>query len=365
MVPGICGTYIRTLTANRAFINELVTSDAFIRKLAAQMITLQDGGVIKSSNYNGDIKKRNGTKGFALDSDGNADFVDMHATGGVFTNITANNMTLKDGSIEIGDNFKVDKDGNTTIKGNANIKGFLNQGLKSFAFMNIVFIGNESEDSPEILYCSLDTTRLNLTRVSTGIYELAIDAKYLQEERFPELWNDLSWRHVYLIANASMASDKRESISSSLLYNGNKHDLTVVYSSSLYRLECRIVAVKSPLRLLKIPVAASGGGVGALLFSDGTCAYVKSNDEALMSESKYVNGIPLYAYAVLPSSARTVSSTSLSELVAAGKQPLDFFDSWSHIDDKYKMRLIFTDYNNDKYIDPIGGANIVITGYFY
>lgn len=98
MVPGICGTYIRTLTANRAFINELVTSDAFIRKLAAQMITLQDGGVIKSSNYNGDIKKRNGTKGFALDSDGNADFVDMHATGGTFTDITANNMTADGGT---------------------------------------------------------------------------------------------------------------------------------------------------------------------------------------------------------------------------------------------------------------------------
>lgn len=106
MVPGICGTYIRTLTANRAFINELVTSGAFIRKLAAQMITLQDGGVIKSSNYNGDIKKRNGTKGFALDSDGNADFVDMHATGGTFSQVTVSGTLILDVKNSIPENLE-------------------------------------------------------------------------------------------------------------------------------------------------------------------------------------------------------------------------------------------------------------------
>ena len=39
--------------AKSAFVESLVTSDAFIEKLAAKVISLNNDGVIKSDNYSG------------------------------------------------------------------------------------------------------------------------------------------------------------------------------------------------------------------------------------------------------------------------------------------------------------------------
>lgn len=66
-------------------VNRLVTSEAFIDKLATRIISLQNGGVIKSENFNGNISEdssRNmlidfsnkGTSGFAIDTLGNGMF---------------------------------------------------------------------------------------------------------------------------------------------------------------------------------------------------------------------------------------------------------------------------------------------------
>lgn len=73
-------------------IESLVTNDAFIRKLASTMITLQQdegkkGGIIKSSNYpidnideHGNIIKPS-TSGWAITHTGKADFTDVIVTG--------------------------------------------------------------------------------------------------------------------------------------------------------------------------------------------------------------------------------------------------------------------------------------------
>lgn len=118
-VPSVCGTYIKTLTSNKAFIEELVANKAFIDELAAKVITLQNGGIIKSDNYSPSSIKTNddGTQeidtsnysdtGWAIDSRGNADFTNMHAVnmtanGGTFTDITAEGGTFTDITAEGG-----------------------------------------------------------------------------------------------------------------------------------------------------------------------------------------------------------------------------------------------------------------------
>lgn len=64
---GVVNIWVKNLTAQTALINQLF----------AKEITLQEGGVIKSSNYNGTIENGKiteyGNTGFALDSDGNTD----------------------------------------------------------------------------------------------------------------------------------------------------------------------------------------------------------------------------------------------------------------------------------------------------
>lgn len=89
--------------AMTAWINNLTANYAFIYKLFTKKITLQEGGIFKSSNYNGTANNRqrienipegtkvvldnNGTVGIAIDSDGHLDAVDMNATGGRFKNV--------------------------------------------------------------------------------------------------------------------------------------------------------------------------------------------------------------------------------------------------------------------------------------
>ena len=77
----------------------LTTAILQVGKMFANEITLmkvgEKGGLIKSNNYNGTIKSDNsidtnhfGSQGWAIDYNGQADFVGMHATGGEFTNAT-------------------------------------------------------------------------------------------------------------------------------------------------------------------------------------------------------------------------------------------------------------------------------------
>lgn len=78
---------MRKLSSVTVFCEELATKLAFIEKLFAQNITMQDGGVFKSANWNGtfdpDTKKITayGSNGWALDSKGKIDLVDAHISG--------------------------------------------------------------------------------------------------------------------------------------------------------------------------------------------------------------------------------------------------------------------------------------------
>lgn len=68
------------------FINNLVASTAFIKQLFSKYITLQDKGHIKSENYDGHFNETTGAietygeTGWAIDSYGKSDFVNLHAT---------------------------------------------------------------------------------------------------------------------------------------------------------------------------------------------------------------------------------------------------------------------------------------------
>lgn len=78
---------MRKLSAVTVFCEELATKVAFINKLFAQNITMQNGGLFKSANWDGtfdpDLKKITafGANGWALDSTGQIDLVKAHISG--------------------------------------------------------------------------------------------------------------------------------------------------------------------------------------------------------------------------------------------------------------------------------------------
>ena len=78
---------MRKLSAVTVFCEELATKVAFINKLFAQNITMQNGGFFKSENWNGvfdpDLKKITsfGSSGWGLDSTGQIDLVSAHISG--------------------------------------------------------------------------------------------------------------------------------------------------------------------------------------------------------------------------------------------------------------------------------------------
>lgn len=116
--------FVDKLVANDIFVSKLVADEAFITKLSTKIISLQNGGIIKSDNYNpSSIIEVDGKKiidtsnysdtGFAMDSEGHADFVGLHATdmvavnlkcqGGEFSEITTRNVIISENSVIAGD----------------------------------------------------------------------------------------------------------------------------------------------------------------------------------------------------------------------------------------------------------------------
>ena len=100
--------YLDHLTSNSIFTDLLVANTAYIEKLTASIIaadlinvddllardiTLKSGGVIHSTNYDGTIDEDTGkiteygNHGWCIDNTGKADFVNIHATGGLFANV--------------------------------------------------------------------------------------------------------------------------------------------------------------------------------------------------------------------------------------------------------------------------------------
>ena len=81
---------MRKLSAVTVFCEELATKVAFISKLFTQKITMQQGGLFKSANWNGTFNADtgkitgHGSQGWAQDYFGNLDVVNMHATNGYF-----------------------------------------------------------------------------------------------------------------------------------------------------------------------------------------------------------------------------------------------------------------------------------------
>lgn len=114
------------LKAKIAWVQNLSAAIARVKMLLANEIELtrskdlngkDSGGIIRSSNYNGETKDgkitKSGTTGWAIDYDGKAEFNNIAIRG-----------DIKGGTISIGNNFSVDKDGTAKIK-NAKVSGLL------------------------------------------------------------------------------------------------------------------------------------------------------------------------------------------------------------------------------------------------
>ena len=94
---------MRKLSAVTVFCEELATKIAFISKLFAQNITMQQGGLFKSSNWNGTFNPdtgkitKYGSQGWAQDYFGNSNFVNINATGGSFNNVSVSGFIEANG----------------------------------------------------------------------------------------------------------------------------------------------------------------------------------------------------------------------------------------------------------------------------
>ncbi len=105
---------LNRLVANQVFCKRLVASAAFIENLFSKNITLQNGGVIKSSNY------KEGESGWQISSDGKAEFTEGKFKGSVeATSIVASSAYIEgeirspdfDESKQKGYNLYIDLDG--------------------------------------------------------------------------------------------------------------------------------------------------------------------------------------------------------------------------------------------------------------
>lgn len=94
---------MRKLSSVTVFCEELAAKVAFIQKLFAQNITMQQGGLFKSANWNGTFNQDThkiqtyGDAGWALDYNGTADFVDINATGGNFNKVSVSGFVGANG----------------------------------------------------------------------------------------------------------------------------------------------------------------------------------------------------------------------------------------------------------------------------
>lgn len=120
------------LKAKTAWVQNLSAAIARVKMLLANEIELtssedlngkNSGGIIRSSNYNGTIenyriktdgKGSESTKGWAIDYNGTAEFNNVTVRGTVDGSVVKGS-TIDGGSITIGTNFSVDKDGNTEM----------------------------------------------------------------------------------------------------------------------------------------------------------------------------------------------------------------------------------------------------------
>lgn len=120
------------LKAKIAWVQNLSAAIARVKMLLANEIVLtsnkdlngkNSGGIIRSSNYNGTIEnyriKTDGegsksTEGWAIDYNGTAEFNNVTVRGTVDGSVVKGS-TIDGGSITIGTNFSVDKDGNTEM----------------------------------------------------------------------------------------------------------------------------------------------------------------------------------------------------------------------------------------------------------
>lgn len=95
---------MRKLSAVTVFCEELATKVAFINKLFTQNITMQNGGLFKSANWDGHLNEdthvidQDGKSGWAIDYDGNSNFNNVHAQGGEYENIVLKDITFQKGA---------------------------------------------------------------------------------------------------------------------------------------------------------------------------------------------------------------------------------------------------------------------------
>lgn len=127
-----------------AVFKKLTTAVLQVGKLFANQITLNSGGLIKSSNYNG-TSTTDATQGFMISSDGTAVF-----KSGTFDNINSDGATITDGTFEGGlkcGNMTIDVKGDlieTTTLLNFGMSSYTyDSSSKTYSFTNVERMGHK------------------------------------------------------------------------------------------------------------------------------------------------------------------------------------------------------------------------------
>lgn len=198
------------IRAKKIWVQHIAAAVARVETLYSNIIKLTQGkdldgntkgGLIQSANYDGTIQNgaitKAGTKGWAVDYAGKAEFNDVTVRGTVdgstikgstisgttITGGTVNGTEIKGGSININDNFTVNADGSTEIKQNCSVGGFLNQGVGS---VNLGLFGiSYYNSSMSIRGLSLSTDYWEAERLAKGRYRLYFHENWIYSPESP------------------------------------------------------------------------------------------------------------------------------------------------------------------------------------
>lgn len=192
---------LNRLVSNQVFVERLVAVTAFVENLFSKNIALQDGGVIKSNDYNGtiddsgEITSPATSKGFAITHAGNADFY-----GAQFDYATITNAKISGGEV-VSDNFvsgssgfKLSSNGNAEFQ-NAILGGYLYSHDTPFAPCASINIGYNNNSL--VLYNNKNIK--SVTRDASGTYSVYFKNPFWCQTHE---WNGNKYIDLYALGNA-------------------------------------------------------------------------------------------------------------------------------------------------------------------
>ena len=322
------------LKAKIAWVQNLSAAIARVQMLLANEIQLtsgkdlngnNSGGIIRSSNYNGTTQNgkitKAGTAGWAIDYDGKAEFnnVTVRGTvdGSVVKGSTVEGSTINGGTITGSTiNGGTGTFENSVFSKSCVFKGYTDQGLPTadFGFLHFRYRNNALEILEENFPLYNGDSIFSLTRVKTGVYNCSVRADQLLATGDNPLSQLLKDYPMKCSSELTIASPYENIFKTDGFQYIVKPD--VIYASDS-------------------PVANTKGNLKYVGYKPAY--HLNVHCAATYDDENSTNGIPIFW---------NDGWVNYGVVATTGFFDIPFF----------KWTLFFTDYNNDKLIDPEAGA---------